>query len=195
MRLRLALLALAALAVPAALAFPTGASADTVRIVALGDSNTAGLFAGRRNAFPALIEQSLRGAGYDVQITNRGISGDTTGGMLGRLDSAVPRGTGIAIVQGGYNDGRKGVPAAQRDANVDAILKRLAARGVKTILCGLDGASWSGIASRNGATLVPGSTCYDAASVGFDRLHMNRAGHRVVAARLAPVVQRLLGRP
>jgi acyl-CoA thioesterase-1 len=190
MRLRLALFALAA-----ALAFPTGASADTVRIVALGDSNTAGLFAGRRNAFPALIESALRGAGYDVQITNRGISGDTTGGMLGRLDSAVPRGTDIAIVQGGYNDGRKGVPAAQRDANVDAILKRLAARGVKTILCGLDGASWSGIASRSGATLVPGSTCYDAASVGFDGLHMNRAGHRVVAARLAPVVQRLLGRP
>lgn len=187
MPLRLPLIALLAV-------LATPALAEPIRIVALGDSNTAGLFAGRRNAFPALIEQSLRAVGHDVEIVNRGISGDTTGGMLARLDSAVPRGTDIAIVQGGYNDGRKGVSPAQRDANVDAILRRLAARGVKTILCGLDGANWSGIAQRSGATLVPGSTCYDAANVGFDGLHMNRAGHRIVASRLGPVVQRLLRR-
>jgi acyl-CoA thioesterase-1 len=189
MRLRLALLALAA-----ALSLSAPASADTVRIVAIGDSNTAGLWAGRRNAFPALIEQALRGAGHDVRISNRGISGDTTGGMLARLDADVPRGTDIAIVQGGYNDGRKGVSPAQRDANVEAILERLAARGTTVLLCGLDGADWRAIARRNGATLVPGSACYDVNNRGFDRLHMNRAGHRVVAGRLAPVVQQLLPR-
>lgn len=182
------------LALAAALALPAPAQAQPVQIVALGDSNTFGLWVGRRNAFPALIGNSLRAAGYEVEVANRGISGDTTGGMLARIDAAVPRGTDIAIVQGGYNDRRRGVTPRQRDANVEAILKRLAARGVKTVLCGLGGASWQGIARRNGAVLVPSSACYDAANIGFDGLHMNRAGHRVVASRLAPVIQRLLAR-
>lgn len=171
----------------------TGAVAET-RVVALGDSNTAGLWVAKRNAFPALIEKSLREAGYDVVIANEGISGDTSAGMLSRLDEAVPRGTSIVIVQGGYNDRRRGIAAVERDANVEAILSRLDRRGVKTILCGLSGAQWSALARRHNAQLVPGSTCYDADNRGFDRLHMNRAGHRVVASRLAPVVQRVLDR-
>ena len=171
---------------------PTPALAQQIDIVALGDSNTFGLWAGRRNAFPALIENSLRADSYDVRVTNRGISGDTTGGMLDRLDRAVPRGTEIAIVQGGYNDGRRGVQSRTRDANIEEILKRLRARGVRTVLCGLSSADWAGIARRQGAVLVPPSTCYDANNRGFDRLHMNRAGHRVVAARLLPVIERLL---
>ena len=62
-----------------------------------------------RNAFPALIEKTLREAGYDVVIANEGISGDTSAGMLSRLDEAVPRGTSVVIVQGGYNDKRRGI--------------------------------------------------------------------------------------
>ncbi|HEV7253455.1 MAG TPA: GDSL-type esterase/lipase family protein [Mesorhizobium sp.] len=178
----------------AALMLSAGADAQSLQIVALGDSNTAGYGVGRRNAFPALMEAQLRSAGYDVDVSNRGISGDTTGGMLSRLDKAVPRGTRIAIVQGGYNDRRRGVPAQTTDENVDAILARLSARKVRVVLCGFSGAQWAGIARRHRAVLVPGSTCYDASNRGFDGLHMNRAGHRVVAARLAPVIQRLLGR-
>lgn len=183
------------LVIAAAVTLSPFAEARTIEIVAIGDSNTAGLFAGRRNAFPAVLEESLRDAGYDVRIVNRGISGDTTGGMLARLDAQIPRGTDLAIVQGGYNDGRRGVPARTRDANVDTILARLRARGVKVLLCGLDGARWAAIARSHGAVLVPGSTCYDVDSRGFDGLHMNRAGHRVVAGRLLPVVKRMIGRP
>lgn len=98
--------------------------------------------------------------------TDWGISGDTTGGMLTRVDRAVPSGTRIVIVQGGYNDGRRGVSVQQRDANVDAILGRLATRKVRVVLCGLAGAQWTGIARRHGAVLVPGSTCYDANIAG-----------------------------
>lgn len=173
----------------------TGADARPLQIVALGDSNTAGYGVGRRNAFPALMEATLRSAGYDVDLSNRGISGDTTGGMLSRLDRAVPPGTQIAIVQGGYNDQRRGVPAQTTAANVDAILARLSARRVKVVLCGYFDARWTGIARRHRAVLVPGNTCYDAGNRGRDGLHMNAAGHRVVAARLTPVIRRLLGRP
>ena len=183
------------LALAAGILLSTGVDARALQVVALGDSNTAGYGVGRRNAFPALMEGALRSAGYDVDVANRGISGDTTGGMLSRLDRAVPLGTQIAIVQGGYNDQRRGVPAQTTAANVDAILARLSARKVKVVLCGYSGAQWSGIARRHRAVLVPGSTCYDAGNRGRDGLHMNRAGHRVVAGRLTPVIRRLLGRP
>ncbi len=179
----------------AAFALPSGASAEPVRIVALGDSNTAGFLVGRTRAFPNVLQSALRADGYDVQISNRGISGDTTGGMLARLDTDVPRGTRIAIVQGGYNDQRRGVPPEVTDSNVDAILGRLRARGVKVVLCGLSGTRWASMARRHGAIFVDGSTCYDARNRSFDGLHMNRAGHRVVAARLGPVIRRLVGRP
>lgn len=173
----------------------SAAHARPLQIVALGDSNTAGFLVGKRNAFPAIMEASLRDAGYDVTVTNRGISGDTTGGMLARLDAAVPQGTQVVIVQGGYNDLRRGVSEQSRNSNIDAILARLKARRIKVVLCDYWGAQWAGMARRHRAVLVPPSTCYDENSRGFDGLHMNRAGHRIVAARLVPVVRRLIGRP
>jgi acyl-CoA thioesterase-1 len=71
-------------------------------IVALGDSNTAGYGVGAQNAFPARLQAMLRRAGYDVQVANAGIPGDTLRGMLARLDRYVPEGTRVVIVQGGY---------------------------------------------------------------------------------------------
>jgi acyl-CoA thioesterase-1 len=170
------------------------ATTASLRIVALGDSNTAGFWVGRANAFPALMEASLRAEGIDVEVLNRGISGDTTGGMLARLDAAVTPGTRVVILQGGYNDRSRAVPAQDTAANIDAILARLGARRVRVVLCDLSGAQWAAIARRHGALLVPSSTCYDADSRGFDGLHMNAAGHRIVAARLKPVVRRLISR-
>ncbi len=170
------------------------AHAEPVRIVALGDSNTAGYGVGRQSAFPAQLEATLRAAGYDVQVSNAGISGDTTGGMLARLDSAVPGGTQIVILQGGYNDLRRGSGPAAIMANIDAMLARLSARRIRAVLCGFYDQPWQSMARRYGAVFVPGSACYDAGYRGLDGLHMNAAGHQVVAGRLVPVVQRLLPR-
>ncbi len=164
-------------------------------IVALGDSNTAGHGVSRQEAFPAQLEAMLRTTGYDVQVANAGISGDTTQGMLGRLDSVVPQGTRIVIVQGGYNDLRRGGSPAQIMANIDAILSRLRARQIRAVLCGFYDQPWGAMARKHGAVFVPGSACYDARYRGFDGLHMTTAGHQVVAARLLPVVQRLLPGP
>ena len=87
--------------------FAGPADAGSTRIVALGDSNTAGFGVARQEAFPAQLEAMLRGRGIDAQVSNAGISGDTTQGMLSRVDK-VPAGTQIVIVQGGYNDLRRG---------------------------------------------------------------------------------------
>ena len=171
---------------------PSPADAISTRIVALGDSNTAGFGVARQEAFPAQLEAMLRGRGLDVQVLNAGISGDTTQGMLNRIDDVVPAGTQIVIVQGGYNDLRRGSNPAAIASNIEALLSRLRARQIRAVLCGFYDQPWDRIARRYGATFVPSTACYDAGYRGFDGLHMNAAGHQVVAGRLLPVVQRLV---
>ena len=188
--------ALTRFAVLSAILIAGPAQAQSVRIVALGDSNTAGYGVGPQQAFPAQLEALLRASGYDVQIVNAGVSGDTTAGMLARVDAAALPGTRIVIVQGGYNDRfRGGGPAATLN-NLEAILVRLNAQGIRGVLCGffdpnLDTAA-AAVARRYGAVFVPGGVCYDSAYRGPDGLHMNAAGHQVIASRLLPVVRRLL---
>ena len=177
------------------LLFAGSAYAQSIRIVALGDSNTAGFGVARQEAFPAQLEALLRTIGYDAQVLNAGISGDTTSGMLARLDFAAPQGTQIVIVQGGHNDLQRGSSPAAIMANVEAILARLRARRTRVVLCGFYDQPWGAIARRYGATFVSGGRCYDANYRGFDGLHMNATGHQVVAARLLPVVLRLLAPP
>src|SRR6516162_5788035 len=84
--------------------------AHAVTVVALGASNTAGKGVSADQAYPAQLEAMLRARGLDVNVINAGISGDTTGGMVARLDSAVPKGTKVVILQPGGNDLRKNAP-------------------------------------------------------------------------------------
>ena len=105
----------------------TAAYAATV--VALGASNTYGKGVARNQAFPAQLEAILRARGLNVRVINAGINGDTTEGMLRRLDRTVPSGVGAVILQPGGNDGRKGRP--NRTAEIQS---RLAARGIPVIL-------------------------------------------------------------
>src|SRR4051794_16846609 len=73
--------------------------ANPFRVVAIGASNTSGWTVDSEKAYPQVLEQMLRRAGYDVQITNSGRPFDTTAGMLARLHSAVRGGTDLVILQ------------------------------------------------------------------------------------------------
>jgi acyl-CoA thioesterase-1 len=119
-----------------AVAFVGVAFAEPMRIVAFGDSNTYGMNMPREQSYPAQLEALLRAKGYDVSVVNAGIPGDTTSGGLGRVNSAVPTGTHIAIVTLGVNDGRKGVPPAAIEQNLSEIVANLKARNVRVVLCG-----------------------------------------------------------
>lgn len=151
-------------------------AAQDVRIVALGASNTAGAGRGRTNggvpmsqAFPAQLEALLRAKGLNARVTNAGVPGDTSGGMLARLDRAVPKGTAIVILQPGGNDARRGQGEARED-NIAEIKRRLAARHIKVIMM-----------DRLGQ-IAP------AATRDSDGQHFNAQGHAAFAAWLAPKV-------
>lgn len=168
-------LAISAIAV-LALCGPSTADAQSLTIVALGASNTHGMGRGATNmgvprdqAFPAQLERMLRAKGVSARVINAGVAGDTTGGMLARLDSAVPSGTGVLILQPGGNDARRGVPDASRSANIAEIKRRMGTREIPVIM--LD---------RFGAGIGP----YRLA----DGQHFSAEGHAAVAARLVPQV-------
>src|SRR5713226_10367112 len=109
------------------LLFVSAAQAATV--VALGASNTFGKGVSRSQAYPAQLEALLRARGLNVHVINAGINGDTTGGMLARLDRVVPKGTSVVILQPGGNDRRKGAPDQTSE-----ILTHSHAMGVKVVL-------------------------------------------------------------
>ena len=109
------------------LLFVSAAQAATV--VALGASNTYGKGVSRGQAYPAQLEALLRARGLNARVINAGINGNTTGEMLARLNSAVPRGTRVVILQPGGNDRRKLAPDQTSE-----IQSRLATMGVTVIL-------------------------------------------------------------
>src|SRR5256885_2921890 len=97
------------------IAFGFLSPAGHAQVVALGASNTAGKGLAPQSAYPAQLEALLRAKGYNGRVLNAGINGDTTAGMLARLDTAVPGGTRLVILQPGGNDRRQGGSQAERD--------------------------------------------------------------------------------
>lgn len=114
-----------------------GATARALKIIAFGDSLTAGYGLPANEAFPAKLRQALAGKGINVDIVNAGVSGDTTSGGLARLDWSVPADTDAVILELGANDAMRGVdPAVTRKA-LDEMLQRLKQRGIPVLLCGM----------------------------------------------------------
>jgi len=166
-------------------------------VVVLGDSNTEGYGVGAQAAFPARLEAVLRRSGRHVRVENAGVAGDTFAGMIGRVNASVPPGTNVVIVQGGYNDLQSGLPPTQIIENLRALLGAVRSRGVRTVVvCGFFSPEYDAMgqdaAAAYRAAFIPGRDCYDPRNAGPDGLHMSAAGHQVVAARLAGIVQPML---
>src|ERR1700692_1502887 len=156
---------LRAVAILAALAGAVPAKAGTLNIVAVGASNTSGFGVGAQNAYPALLQALLRKKGIEANVTNAGVNGDVTSGMLSRLDAAVPKGTDIVILQPGANDLRFFGTKERRSANIAAMAQRLRARGIRVIVYDPD--------------KIP------ADFYQWDGIHFNAAAHAKIAATLA----------
>lgn len=108
-----------------------------IRLVALGDSLTAGYGLGPSEGFVPRLEAALRARGRDVRIANAGVSGDTAAGGAERLDWSVPDGTDGVIVELGANDMLRGIDPKLTRAALTRILDRLEARGIPAMLAGM----------------------------------------------------------
>ncbi len=178
------------------------ASAQPVRIVAIGDSNTYGYRVPRDATYPAQLETQLRAKGYDVTIVNAGQNGDMTAEGMARLDDAFADGADAAIVFLGRNDWRKGVPAVTIARNLDVIVAGLRNQGIEVLLVGFAPNDFSLVAEKHGALYYP-DFFEGVTTLGRKRgkytvngdigRHLNAEGYAVVVDRMMPTVERLIG--
>ncbi len=198
----------AALGVLLGLASP--AWARPLRLVALGDSLTAGFSLPADAAFPAQLQRDLQARGYKVEIENAGVSGDTSSGMLERLDWAMTGEYDGAIVEIGANDMLRGMDPAMTRQNIEAILARLQNRKIPVLLAGMRAAPnlgpeyaakfdpiYAELAKKYGAPLYPffleGVAGHPDRQLP-DGLHPNRAGVATIVAGIMPVLTEWLDR-
>lgn len=188
---------------------PAGAqTGKPVRIVVLGDSLTAGLGLPAQSTFPVNLQSSLKNKGIDAEISNAGVSGDTSSGGRDRLDWSVPDGTDAVILELGANDALRGIdPKLTRDALED-VLKRLKARNIAVLLCGMlappnYGADYAArfnaiypeLAKQYGVPLYPfflDGVAAEATLNQTDGMHPTAQGVDVIVSRILPSVEALL---
>jgi acyl-CoA thioesterase-1 len=188
---------------------PTQASAAT-RLLALGDSLTAGYMLPGDALFPVVLERKLRAAGYDVEVINAGVSGDTSSGGLERLDWAIGDGVDAAIVELGANDMLRGIQPATTEKSLDEILQRLSEKKIPVLIAGMLAAPGMGKEfETNFAGIYPRlAKKYDAILYPFfldgvagnaslnlsDGMHPTKAGVEIIVERILPSVIALLQR-
>jgi acyl-CoA thioesterase I len=189
-----------------------GAAAQPVqrRLLLLGDSLTAGYGLPAAQAFPARLDNALRNSGIALGIVNAGVSGDTSAGGLARLDWALgtPPYPEFALVILGANDGLRGLDVAAMERNLDRIVARLKALGVRTMLSGMRAPpnmgsaytqafaqSFSTVAQKHAVPLDPffleGVAAVPALNQP-DGIHPNAAGVDAIVARLLPALRAFL---
>lgn len=114
------------------------ANSDKPKIVAFGDSLTAGFGLAEKESYPYLLQGKLKGDDFDYEVVNAGVSGDTSQGGLERIDWSLEQdNVKIMILELGANDMLRGLSVAQMRKNLDAIIKRAKARKITVLLCGL----------------------------------------------------------
>jgi len=181
-----------------------------VRIVALGDSLTAGLGLPADAAFPAQLERALKAKGLAVEIVNAGVSGDTASAGLARLDWSVPDGTDAVIVELGANDMLRGIDPGITRRALDEIVRRLTGRRIAVLVAGMRAAPnlgpdygrgfesiYSDLAGKYDVLLYPfflDGVAADARLNQRDGLHPAGAGVEVIVARILPKVEELVAR-
>ena len=187
-------------------------ASNMITIVALGDSLTAGYGLSRKEAYPALVAEKMRAAGYKFDFVNAGSSGDTTAGGFRRLPEILRahKKIDILILELGINDAFRGAPIEQIRSNLQAIIDQARGRypDISILIAGMQlpdyssddyvgafGGIFAPLAEKNHASLIP----YLLEGVGgnpalnqWDRVHPNAAGQRIVAENVWRILEPML---
>jgi acyl-CoA thioesterase-1 len=198
----------AAVTLAAMLTAPAALASDPLRIVALGDSLTAGLGLAANEAFPARLQAALAAKGITTEIANAGVSGDTASGGLARFDWSIPEGTDAVILELGANDALRGFDPKMTRGALDALLRRLGERHIPVLLCGMLAprnmgteyatafdAIYPDLAKEYGAVLYPfflDGVATEPMLNQRDGLHPTAAGVDVIVEKILPAVERLV---
>lgn len=185
-------------------------AAEPLRIVALGDSLTAGLGLEAENTFPVRLEAALLARGHSVTIVNAGVSGDTARDGLARLDWSVGPDADAVIVELGANDALRGIdPKFAREA-LDTLLERLSDRGIPVLLAGMLappnlGDAYAAVfnpifpdlAAKHEVVLYPfflDGVAGDSKLNLEDGMHPNADGIAIIVERILPAVEMVIAR-
>lgn len=194
---------------PSAPAAPVGEEGTgRPKIVALGDSLTAGLGLLENQAYPALLQQRIEAEGYGFEVVNAGVSGDTSAGGLRRLDWALEGDVRILILALGANDGLRGLPVDEMKRNLETIITRAKERNIVVILAGMEAPPNYGpeytagyrrvfqdVAREQRVLFVPFllvNVAGNAALNQSDGIHPNPEGARIIAETMWQVIRPVL---
>jgi acyl-CoA thioesterase-1 len=192
------------------LAFSFPAYAASKRVVALGDSLTAGYGLNSGEDFVTKLQEKLVADGLDVKIENAGVSGDTMAAGKARLEWAIggePK-PDLVIVALGANDMLRGLDIANTKENLTAILKTLKDKDIKVLLAGMKAsknmgqaygtaydAMYADLAEEYGVVFYPfflEGVALNPELNQTDGIHPNQKGVAVMVEKLAPVVKQAL---
>lgn len=173
-------------------------------IIAVGDSLTAGLGVAESKAWPALLEKKLQNNGKHWQVINAGISGETSSGILSRIQWILALKPDVVILETGANDGLRGIPPALIRQNIGKAVQMLQEGNVTVLLAGMQivqnlGADYTSafadiypsVSSERGCLLIPfilEHVAGEAALSQADTIHPNEEGHAIIAETVYPFV-------
>jgi acyl-CoA thioesterase-1 len=202
------LLLVQAVALAVVLAAASPAAARTIRLVVLGDSLTAGLGLPPGKAFPDRLQAALRARGWDVDVLNAGVSGDTAADGLARYDWAVPANADALIVELGANDMLRGLEPEATKKALSAILDKAHAARLPTLIAGMRAAPnlgaeydrafdaiYPALAKDHDVALYPfflDGVAGDPKLNQADGMHPTAEGVDAIVERIAPSVEEIL---
>nr|WP_321336630.1 arylesterase [uncultured Cohaesibacter sp.] len=186
-------------------------AADPIRILAYGDSLSAGYQLPAGEDFPAQLQQYLKGKGLNVEIINAAVSGDTTASGLSRLDWSTPENVDLVLLELGANDALQGLSTDKAKANLEAMIEKFQQKGIKVALMGMRAppnmgsdytqafdAIYPALANQYQIPLYPFFLEDVAAQPALnlqDGMHPNQKGIKVIVKNVAPFVIDLLNQP
>jgi acyl-CoA thioesterase-1 len=182
--------------------------AQSLRILVLGDSLTAGLGVDPADAFPAKLEAALKARGHDIVITNAGVSGDTSTAGAERLDWALGDPVDAVILELGANDALRGIDPEQTEKALDRILTEIKKKNLPVLFAGMLAprnlgpdygkkfdALFPRLAQKHGVLFYPfflDGVAADPALNQPDGLHPNSKGVDMIVSRILPITEDLL---
>lgn len=184
-------------------------SGTPTRVVAIGDSLTAGYGLPQGEDFPTQLEAALKAKGLNVVVENAGVSGDTSTGGLQRIDWALGDGADFVILELGANDALRGIDPSTTRRNLDQILALLAERKIPVLLTGMKAPPNMGSEyTRAFDQIFPDlAEKYETAFYPFfledvaaipdlnqdDYIHPNAEGVKIIVSNMLPYVLRFMG--